>query len=195
MSCNSHCAVSSGLSRRTLLAAALSAPAAAGATAAAAATAPPTEVSAALPGAVRQGHGRLRYFGLHIYDATLWSPTPVPHGNPLGAALALEMRYARKLAGSAIADRSLEEMKRVGDFSPADGQRWLDAMKQTFPDVHAGDRITGVHRPGVGAAFFVNGKASGEVRDALFAQLFFGVWLSPRTSQPALRAALLGTTP
>jgi hypothetical protein len=33
------------------------------------------------------------------------------------------------------------------------------------------------------------------VRDAQFAQLFFGVWLSPRTSQPALRAALLGTTP
>jgi hypothetical protein len=192
MSCNSRCAVRSGLSRRAVLAAALSAPAATWATTA---TAPPAEVSAALPGAVLQGQGRLRYFGLHIYDAALWSLAPVPPGDPLGAALALEMRYARKLAGSAIADRSLDEMKRVGDFSPADGQRWLDAMKQAFPDVIAGDRITGVLRPGVGAVFFVNGKPSAEVRDAQFAQLFFGVWLSPRTSQPALRAALLGTTP
>jgi Chalcone isomerase-like len=196
MSCNSHCAASSGLSRRALVAAipaaALAAPAA---TWAAFTSTPPAEVSAALPGALLQGHGRLRYFGLHIYDAALWSLSPVPPGNPLGAALALEMRYARKLAGSAIADRSIAEMKRVGDFSPADGQRWLEAMKQAFPDVHAGDRITGVHRPGVGAAFFVNGKPTAEVRDAQFAQLFFGVWLSPQTSQPALRAALLGTAP
>ena len=156
---------------------------------------PPTEISAALPGALLQGQGRLRYFGLHIYDAALWSLAPVMPGNPLDAALALEMRYARALSGGSIADRSLDEMKRVGDFSRADGQRWLDAMKQAFPDVKAGDRITGVHRPGIGAAFFVNGRATAEVRDAQFAQLFFGVWLSPRTSQPALRAALLGTTP
>jgi Chalcone isomerase-like len=192
MSCNSRCAVRSGLTRRAVLAAAVAGPAAVSATAA---SAPPAEVSAALPGAVLQGKGRLRYFGLHIYDAALWSLNPVPPGDPLGAALALEMRYARKLAGSAIADRSLDEMKRVGDFSPTDGQRWLDAMKLAFPDVIAGDRITGVLRPGVGATFFVNGKPTAEVRDAQFAQLFFGVWLSPRTSQPALRAALLGTAP
>jgi Chalcone isomerase-like len=192
MSCNSRCAVFSGPSRRAFLIAILAAPAAAWA---APANAPPAEVSSALPGALLQGQGRLRYFGLHIYDAALWSLTPVPPGDPLGAALALEMRYARKLAGSSIADRSLDEMKRVGEFSAADGQRWLEAMKQAFPDVTAGDRITGVHRPGVGATFFVNGKPTAEVRDAQFAQLFFGVWLSPRTSQPALRAALLGTTP
>ena len=192
MSCNSRCAVRSDLSRRALLTAVLAAPAAAWATTT---TAPPAEVSAALPGALLQGQGRLRYFGLHIYDAALWSLAPLPPGDPLGTALALELRYARKLAGSSIADRSLDEMKRVGDFTEADGQRWLDTMKQAFPDVKPGDRITGVHRPGVGAAFFVNGKPTAEVRDAQFARLFFGVWLSPRTSQPALRAALLGTTP
>jgi hypothetical protein len=35
----------------------------------------------------------------------------------------------------------------------------------------------------------------GEVRDATFARLFFGIWLSPRTSEPQLRAALLGLAP
>ncbi len=192
MSCSSPCAVSSGLSRRAVLVAIAVSPAAAWATTA---PTPPAEVSAALPGASLQGQGRLRYFGLHIYDAALWSAAPVPPGNPFATALALELRYARKLAGGAIADRSIDEMKRVGDFSPADGQRWLDAMKQAFPDVQAGDRITGVHQPGVGASFFVNGKPTAEVRDTVFARLFFGVWLSPRTSQPALRAALLGMPP
>jgi hypothetical protein len=193
MSCNSRCVVSERLTRRTLLAAAIGAgTAAAWATIA---STPPAEVSAALPGAVLQGQGRLRYFGLHIYDAALWSSPPVSASEMPSAPLALELRYARKLSGTSIAERSLQEMKRVGDVSAGDGQRWLDAMKGVFPDVEAGDRITGIYRPGVGAAFFVNGRASGEVRDAQFALLFFGVWLSPRTSQPALRLALLGLPP
>ena len=65
-------------------------------------------------------------------------------------------------------------------------------MTRLFPDVRAGDRITGVHRPGTGARFFVNGRLQGELPDADFARLFFGIWLSPRTSEPALREALLG---
>jgi Chalcone isomerase-like len=192
MSCNSRCDASSGLSRRAVLAAAVAGPVVVRATTA---STPPAEVSAALPGAVLQGRGRLRYFGLHIYDAALWSAARVSASDAHNAPLALELRYARKLSGPQIAERSLQEMKHVGDVSEADGPRWLEAMKGLFPDVESGDRITGIHRPGVGAAFFVNGRAAGEVRDAQFAQLFFGVWLSPRTSQPALRSALLGTLP
>jgi hypothetical protein len=180
------------LSRRALLAAALAGPAAAWA---AKPSTPPAEISAALPGAELQGEGRLRYYGLHIYDAALWSPVRVVTRDALNTAFALELRYARSLRGALIAERSLGEMKRVGEFSAADGQRWLEAMTQIFPDVKAGDRLTGLHRPNEGAAFFINGRAAGEVREAQFAQLFFAVWLSPRTSQPALRSALLGTPP
>jgi hypothetical protein len=49
----------------------------------------------------------------------------------------------------------------------------------------------GVHLPGNGAQLLVNGKASGEIRDTEFARLFFGIWLSPKTSEPKVRAALL----
>jgi hypothetical protein len=58
--------------------------------------------------------------------------------------------------------------------------------------VRKGDRILGAHRPGVGASFWVNGQASGDIRDAEFSRLFFGIWLSPKTSEPSMRAALLG---
>jgi hypothetical protein len=155
--------------------------------------APPPEVSSALPGAKLQGQGRLRFLGLHVYDAVLWTVTRLADAEAPNGALALELRYARTLRGPLIAERSIEEMRRVGEFSEGDAQRWLEAMKRLFPDVSAGDRITGVHKPGEAALFFVNGRASGEVRDARFAQLFFGIWLSPRTSQPALRSQLLGT--
>jgi hypothetical protein len=155
--------------------------------------APPAEVSADLPGARLQGEGRLRFFGLHVYDALLWTQQPMAASDIERKPLALELRYARTLRGALIAERSIEEMQRVGAFDGDQAQRWLGAMKQFFPNVDAGDRITGVHRPGETARFHFNGRFAGEVRDALFARLFFGIWLSPRTSEPQLRAALLGS--
>jgi len=155
--------------------------------------APPIEVDGDLPGARLRGEGRLRFLGLHVYDALLWAPLPLAGLDIERTALALELRYARTLRGGLIAERSLTEMRRVGAFDDEQAQRWLATMKQIFPDVNAGDRITGVHRPGEGARFHVNGRLAGEVRDPLFARLFFGIWLSPRTSEPQLRAALLGS--
>ena len=133
----------------------------------------------------------MRFLGLHIYDLRLWSPAPVT-GDGASQSLALELVYARKLVGEMIASRSLEEMRRIGPFSEAQGASWLAAMTQLFPDVQAGDRLTGVQRPGQSARFFFNGQRRGEVLDADFARLFFGIWLSPRSSEPKLRAQLLG---
>lgn len=152
----------------------------------------PAPVAAELPGARLQGQGTLRFLGMHIYDARLWAPGPVRPDSVERTALALELQYARTLRGPLIAERSIEEMRRVGDFSPEQGQRWEAAMTRLFPDVRAGDRIFGLQRPGEGARFLFGERALGEVRDAEFARLFFGIWLSPRTSEPALRAALLG---
>jgi Chalcone isomerase-like len=156
------------------------------------AAAAPAEVRAEMPQARIVGQGRLRYLGLHIYDAVLWSEATGPALSLDQHPLALELKYARSLKGPLIAERSLKEMRRVGEVSEADGQRWLMQMKELFPDVVAGDRLTGMHRPGELARFYLNGQARGELRDATFTRLFFGIWLSPRTSQPALRLALLG---
>jgi hypothetical protein len=83
-------------------------------------------------------------------------------------------------------------MRRQGEIAAADAERWLGAMKQLFPDVKENDRITGLNLPGMGARFFVNGALKGDIRDPQFAKLFFGIWLSEKTSEPALRNALLG---
>jgi hypothetical protein len=152
----------------------------------------PPELTRDLAGARLQGQGRLSFLGLHIYDARLWvGETPLSadwHSLPL----ALELIYARTLKGELIAERSLKEMKRQADLPDARAERWLGGMKQLFPDVKEGDRITGLQLPGVGVRFFINGQAKGELRDAEFARLFFGIWLSDKTSEPALRDALLG---
>ena len=152
----------------------------------------PAELAAELPGGKLQGQGRLTFMTLRVYDARLWtSATPI--GTDWGAGpLALELIYARSLGGARIAERSLTEMQRQGEIDSLRSGRWLSAMKQIFPDVKQGDRLTGVNLPGVGARFYFNGKLVGDVRDTDFARLFFGIWLSPKTSEPGLREALLG---
>ena len=153
-------------------------------------TAPP-ELASELPAARWRGTGVLRFLGLRIYDAHLWSAEAVA-GDGADQALALVLIYARALVGEQIASRSLKEMNRIGRINDEQSARWLTAMTQLFPDVKDGDRLTGIQRPGVGTRFFLNGQFRGEVADAEFTRLFFGIWLSPRTSEPRLREQLLG---
>ena len=155
----------------------------------------PTEVATEIPDAKLQGSGTLRFMGLRIYDARLWLGATAVGADWTATPLALELDYARSLDGVKIAERSLSEMRRQGDIAADVAERWLGAMKQLFPDVKAGDRITGLNVPGLGVRFFINGRLKGDVRDTAFARYFFGIWLSPKTSEPALRDSLLGKGP
>lgn len=155
----------------------------------------PAEVVQALPGATAAGQQRFRVWGFEVYDARLWTAPGFAGDRYEASALALELAYLRDFKGQAIAERSLKEMRRVGNISDAQAQRWLGEMQRVFPDVKRGERLLGVHRPGEGAFFWLNGRPAGEIRDAEFSRLFFGIWLSSRTSEPALRQVLLGNAP
>lgn len=157
-----------------------------------AATAPPSELRALLPRARLLGSGALRFFGLRVYEARLWAVAGFDHQQYARHPFALELTYDRKLEGEAIAERSVAEMRRVGDFGEAQARRWLALMKQAFPDVGAGDRLLGFNDGQGEVRFFLNGAPTAQIGDAEYAHLFFGIWLAPQTSAPALREALLG---
>jgi hypothetical protein len=150
---------------------------------------------AGLGGVVPTAPVRLRVWGFEVYDARLWTPRGFRHTQAMQQAFALELQYLRKLEGSAIASRSIDEMRRVGSFTDAQAQAWLTAMREIFPNVSAGERITGINLPGEGAEFWVNGQRVGLVKDVTFARLFFGIWLDDRTSEPKMRAQLLQGLP
>ena len=145
-----------------------------------------------LPGSRLQGQATLRFFGLRVYHARLWTLPEFRASQPAAQPLVLELEYLRQLKGSAIAERSLQEMQRAGPIPEAQARHWLAEMQKIFPDVKSGDRITGQHLPGQGARFWLNGQPVGQVDDADFARRFFGIWLAPTTSEPDMRLALLG---
>ena len=145
-----------------------------------------------LPGSRLQGQATMRYWGLRVYQARLWTQPDFQPGKMTEQPLALELHYLIDLQGGAIAERSLQEMRRAASIPAAQADRWLSAMQRLFPDVKSGERLTGVLQPGKGVRFWHNERPIGEVADAEFARLFFGIWLAPTTSEPDMRLALLG---
>lgn len=137
------------------------------------------------------GKGRLDYWGFHVYDARLWA-TPSFKIDKLSAQpFALELAYMRDFDAVDVANRSILEMRRSATISDEQAKVWTAEMLRVFPNLKKGDRVMGVNKPGVGVAYLVNGKPTGEIHDLEFARLFFGIWLSSKTSEPKLRRALL----
>jgi hypothetical protein len=152
----------------------------------------PAAISAQLPEARLAGEGELRWFGLKVYSAQLWVGRPgLRIDRPAASPFALDLRYATALKGQLIAERSLQEMERMGFGDAPRRTRWLEAMKRVFPDVAKGDRLTGMHEPGRGARFFHNDRAIGTVDDPDFSDAFFAIWLDARTTAPSLRESLV----
>jgi hypothetical protein len=156
-----------------------------------AAQAQPADVQSALPGARLAGEGRLVVWGFEAYEASLWAGPAFRADDWASQDVVLVLTYARDFTAEAIAARSLTEMRRQAPIDEALAARWQRQLQSALPDVRRGDRIAGVYRPGSGLQFVVNGRPGTPIDDAALARLFFGIWLSPRTSEPALRRALL----
>lgn len=140
------------------------------------------------------GQGSFRWFGLKIYDAELWVGDQGYHpDDPESARYALSLIYARDLYGRQIARASIDEIRKLGLGTVAQHEVWLKQMTVLFPDVREGTRISGIHLPGHGARFYLNGDLLGEIADSEFARAFFAIWLDPRSSASSLRNSLLSS--
>ena len=154
----------------------------------AAAPALPAAVTSDVAGLRPLGEARLRVFFRHVYDASLWSDAR--QWSP-DSTFALDIRYAIDVRGADLAAKSLDLMRRLGYRDEPRLARWEKEMSRVFPDIHAGDRLVGVHVPGQEARFYGDKGLLGTVPDAEFARAFFAIWLDERTSEPAMRRQLL----
>ena len=150
----------------------------------------PAAVVAEHPGLSARGEGAMRFFGFKVYEVRLWTMMkPFAPGEPF----ALELVYHMTLNGRDIAERSVQEMRGQGHRDETKLKRWGDAMAKIFPDIKKGDTLVGVSIPGKEARFYMREKFIASVPDPEFAQAFFDIWLSEKTSAPAVRRKLLAT--
>ncbi len=149
----------------------------------------PAAIASEAPALHALGEGRLTWFGLHVYDATLWVPG---RAFSFDRPFALDIRYAMSIRGHALTERSVEEMRKLGWTDETKLARWAAAMDRVFPDIRPGDRLVGLSLPGREARFYSKDRYLGAVADPEFARAFFSIWLAPGTSEPELRAQMLG---
>jgi hypothetical protein len=150
----------------------------------------PAPVAGLSPSPRLTGQAVLRFFGLRVYDARLWVGADGP-ADLFERELFLELRYGLSLKGDRIAARSVDEMAGIGQGTQAQRLAWGEAMRRLFPDVSSGDRILGQYSPRGPSRFFYNDRPLGTIEDPDFGRAFFGIWLDPRTSEPAMRESLL----
>ena len=153
----------------------------------------PPDVASNLPSAEFAGKGKLTFFGLEVYESSLWV---APNFKGLAFEnhnFALELHYLRNFTAADIAKRSLEEMHRIEQVPEQKAAQWTKTLSELLPNVKKGDRIDRSAQARRRRYFLAaTANAVGEIRDAEFSRQFFAIWLSPKTSEPKLRLALLG---
>lgn len=135
------------------------------------------------------GTGRLTYMFWDVYDATLIAPKGVFADKK---PFALKLKYLVDVKGQKISTLSIEEMKKQGFKDPQKLTSWEKEMTKIFPDMGSGTSIIGIRTKAGNAVFYKDNRHIGSIKDKEFAQKFFAIWLSPQTSEPELRAELLG---
>ncbi|WP_422037406.1 chalcone isomerase family protein [Roseibium sp.] len=142
-----------------------------------------------VPSAELVGKGRMTYLGFKVFDAELYAPNGVYSAS---GPFALKLKYLRNFKGKTITESSVKEMKRQGGASAAQLASWEKQMSAIFPNVSAGQAITGVRTANGSTVFYLGGRKLGTISDPAFTKRFFSIWLGNKTRNPQLRARLVG---
>jgi hypothetical protein len=142
-----------------------------------------------IPNAEVVGEGRMSFMFWDVYDAALIAPNGIWDKTQ---PYALKLKYLRALDGHKIADRSIEEIRKLGCKDELKLAAWHGQLNTLFPNVDAQTVLIGIFTPSGSTKFYHDDEFIGEISDAEFGPWFFNIWLSESTSAPKLRAALLG---
>jgi hypothetical protein len=156
--------------------------------------------AATLPGPVSQepfafqrvGSGDLRWFGMHIYEASLWSPDGRFDGLASRQPMALSLWYGRDFSREELLRITGTAWKLLGETSAAQQQKWIGDLRGFWLDVAKGHNLTAVVVPGGETRFYDQQRLLGRVDDPQFGPAFLAIWLHPRSVVGDLRGELLG---
>ncbi|HUY18265.1 MAG TPA: chalcone isomerase family protein [Candidatus Binataceae bacterium] len=148
----------------------------------------PAQVAAAVPGMHPFGKGRHSWWGIQMYDATLWIVGPrwseaEPH--------ALDLEPSRAVSADTLVKNAVGEMRdlKLGDESKL--RAWQAELKSVIRSVRPGDQIVIFCSEANRTLVYLNDSSTGEVDDPSFCPAVMSVWLHPQTKHQTVRKSLL----
>lgn len=160
----------------------------------------PAAVASTLPAPVveqgyalrKVGGGELKWLGLPIYDASLWTSTGRYTGFGAGDTVALSLWYQRAFTRDQLLDITETAWRKLGQPDAAQRERWLAELRRAWSDVAPGHNVTTVVVPGGPTRFYDQRGRFAQVDDPEFGPAFLAIWLDPRSVVRDLRRQLLG---
>jgi hypothetical protein len=135
------------------------------------------------------GEAQLKVLFWPVYDSRLYSADGSYREGQL--PLRLQIHYLRDVAASDLVENTQTEWERLPDVPP-DSEQWLQRLSKMWPDVRVDDVLELQVDAQGRSTFLVNGQTLGGIEDPDFGRHFLNIWLSPDTSRPELRLALIG---
>ncbi len=135
------------------------------------------------------GEARLNVMFFSVYDSRLY--TEDGRYEPEQRPLRLEIEYLRNIKAKALVEQTGAEWDHL-QVTHERRDAWLGELTALWPDVSKNDVIALELDEDNRSTFYFNGEKLGMMEDADFGTHFVAIWLSPDTSRPTLREALLG---
>ena len=135
------------------------------------------------------GEARLQVLFWSIYDSRLYTADGTYEAGE--RPVRLEIQYLRDIDADDLVARTAQEWEQQGIRHERQAQ-WLEAMSGLWPDIRENDTLALELDETNRSVFIHNGQRLGAVEDPDFGQHFLDIWLSPGTSRPELRLALIG---
>lgn len=147
------------------------------------------EIRAAIPDPASRGAVTFRWFGLPLYDATLYTAG----GNAFDwrAPLALKLVYAREIPAETLVRATLSELRRM-EGARADHAAIGRELGSCFRDVGPGDRFTATATGADAVTLWFNGARTCTLSHAGIRERFLGIWLSDDSRSARLSRQLRG---
>jgi len=148
----------------------------------------PPQVLSQAPGMHPFGKGRHTWWGIQMYDATLWIAGPrwsavEPH--------ALDLEPSRAVSADTLVKAAIDEMRHVKVGDERHLRAWQAELKKVMPSVRAGDQVVIFCSDANRTLFYLNDSSNGEVEDPSFCAAVMSVWLHPQTKHQAVRKSML----
>ncbi|MBB1269312.1 chalcone isomerase family protein [Shewanella sp. SR44-3] len=162
----------------------------------------PIAPAAVVDGMHKLGAGEMSFLFWRLYraelysqDASLMAAVKLDADAYLAQSKdkALRIEYFKQIDKQDLLDATEEQWRHL-DYDQASIERWLVSLRHIWPDVVPGDVLTLVVTTTGESHFYFGEYAIGKVEDGDFGRAFLSIWLSKKTSQPQLRAQLLGLT-
>ena len=138
------------------------------------------------------GSGDLRWLGMAIYEASLWTTSGRYSGFGPGETVALSLDYRRAFSRDELVRITDIAWRRLGHLDAGQRERWLAELRGTWSDVSPGENVTTVVIPNGPTHFYDQRGRFAQVDDPAFGPAFLAIWLDPRSVVGELRLRLLG---